>query len=141
MGKFILTTILMKTTILTLALCAIVMTSHYENPFSNGGTDPSCYDDELPAALPGANGVGCFPKADNMVCPTDAADGATAKPMPMIPDGEGNMYCVLICKGAYEGTCPSGAECMVPGPATGSVSQDDVGFCLFRPPSLSILDN
>ena len=149
----------MRAFILILALSAVVMTtevqkmtllpqhfqamSHYENPWSSSSSTPSCRSDELPGQIQGASGVACFPRSTNNTCPTDVPSGTTAKPFPLVQDGEGNLYCALVCKGSATGTCASGSQCVSPsGNQTfGMQLQAMVAICLYPQPTLSTIDN
>merc|ERR1712170_274519 len=87
---------------------------------------------EMAGEIQGANGVGCFPKAQGYNCPTDVPEGTTAQPMPVIQDQSGDLLCGLVCAGPATGNCASGATC---------VSLGQASLCLYSQPTLSTIDN
>ena len=82
--------------------------THYGNP--TGG----CMADEQAGKIQGLQGDACLPKCTGILkdsCPTDYPEGDTAVGKCVLKDQQGDKFCVLICKGLAEGTCPTGANC------------------------------
>ena len=146
----------MRTFVAVLALFAVVMSStkigmmsiieselfpvelatHYENPFANG--DPACRADEQLSRVDDFQGLGCFPLATYNVCPTDIPDGATAVPMPLLNDPEGNTRCALQCAGSQTGICAPGSVCFVfPDYSNSRIGDGNDGLCIYiQPPQM-----
>ncbi len=80
--------------------------THYGNP--SGG----CMDDEIEGGIKGMKGKGCFPDCTKKDCPTDYPSGDTAPGECAVQGPDSKKYCILQCKGANKGKCPTGAKCV-----------------------------
>ena len=129
------TTIKAEKLILVPELLQVTKRPHYENPFKYGNQVPHCiYDEKFSGFIQGINGFGCFPGASKeLTCPTDVPSGTTATPYPLVKDENQGHWCILICSGLYNGSCPESAECMsLPIETFGINLQVLPGVCLYK---------